>query len=91
LPNVIDPSAVIRPEFRCYNVVLDDGRILSGLLADSNESTVTVLDAKNQRTVVKRADVEELKPSETSLMPDNVLEPLGDQEIRDLFAYLRGK
>ncbi len=80
LPNVIDPSAVIRPEFRCYNVVLDDGRILSGLLADSNNSTVTVLDAKNQRTVVKRADVEELKVSATSLMPDNVLEPLGDQE-----------
>ena len=64
LPNVIDPSAVIRPEFRCYNVVLDDGRILSGLLADSNNSTVTVLDAKNQRTVVKRADVEELKVSD---------------------------
>jgi len=26
-----------------------------------------------------------------SLMPDNVLEPLGDQEIRDLFAWLRAK
>ncbi|HUE15809.1 MAG TPA: PVC-type heme-binding CxxCH protein [Planctomycetaceae bacterium] len=91
LPNVIDPSAVIRPEFRSYNVVLDDGRILSGLLADSNNSTVTVLDAKNQRTVVKRTNVEELKVSDTSLMPDNVLEPLGDQEIRDLFAYLRAK
>jgi putative heme-binding domain-containing protein len=91
LPNVVDPSAVIRPEFRCYNVVLADGRILAGLLADSNDSTVTVLDAKNQRTVVKRTDVEEMKVSDMSLMPDNVLEPLGDQEIRDLFAYLRAK
>jgi len=91
LPNVVDPSAVIRPEFRSYNVVLDDGRILTGLLADSNDSTVTVLDAKNQRTVVKRTNVEELKASETSLMPDNVLDPLGDQELRDLFAYLRSK
>ena len=91
LPNVIDPSAVIRPEFRSYNVVLSDGRILTGLLADSNDSTVTVLDAKNQRTVVKRADIEELKVSDTSLMPDKVLEPLDEQEVRDLFAYLRAK
>jgi putative heme-binding domain-containing protein len=91
LPNVVDPSAVIRPEFRSYNVVLADGRILAGLLADANDATVTVLDAKNQRTVVKRGDVEEMKVSDLSLMPDNVLEPLGDQDIRDLFAYLRAK
>jgi hypothetical protein len=32
-----------------------------------------------------------VKVSEMSLMPDNVLEPLGDQEIRDLFAWLRAK
>jgi putative heme-binding domain-containing protein len=91
VPNVVDPSAVIRPEFRAYNVVLVDGRILSGLLAESNDETVAVLDAKNQRTVVKRAEIEEIKASETSLMPDNVLEPFGDQDVRDLFAYLRSK
>jgi putative heme-binding domain-containing protein len=91
LPNVVDPSAVIRPEYRTYNVVLHDGRILNGLLADSNVETITVLDAKNQRTVVKRGDVEELRPSELSLMPENVLAPLNNQEIRDLFAYLRSK
>jgi putative heme-binding domain-containing protein len=91
LPNVVDPSAVIRPEYRAYNVVLHDGRILAGLLADSNAETLTVLDAKNQRTVVKRADVEELRSSELSLMPEDVLTPLNNQEIRDLFAYLRSK
>jgi putative heme-binding domain-containing protein len=91
LPNVVDPSGVIRPEFRAYNVVLDDGRILTGLLADANDSTVTVLDAKNQRTIVKRSNIEELKASDTSLMPDNVLESLGEQEIRDLFAFIRAK
>jgi putative heme-binding domain-containing protein len=91
LPNVVDPSGVIRPEFRAYNVVLDDGRILTGLLADQNDSTVTLLDAKNQRTVVKRSSIEELKASDTSLMPDNVLESLSQQEIRDLFAFLRAK
>jgi putative heme-binding domain-containing protein len=91
LPNVVDPSAVIRPEFRAYNVVLHDGRILAGLLADSNAETITVLDAKNQRTVLKRVDVEELRSSDLSLMPDNVLSPLNNQDIRDLFAYLRSK
>ena len=35
-----------------------------------------------------REDVEAIKPSTTSMMPEGQLEPLSPQEIRDLFAYL---
>ena len=50
---------------------------------------MTLLDAKNKRTVLNRNDLDELRESPISLMPDNLLEPLTDQEIRDLFAYLQ--
>lgn len=89
LRNIVDPSAVVREEFISHVAVTVDGRILTGLLAESKEETITLLDAKNQRTVIQRADLESLRESPTSLMPEKILEPLSDQEIRDLIAYLQ--
>jgi putative heme-binding domain-containing protein len=89
LPNVIDPSAVIRPEFAAYMVQTTDGRVLSGLLADSNAESVTLLDAKNVRATVSRKEIETMEPMPSSLMPERILDALTDQQIRDLFAYLQ--
>ena len=38
--------------------------------------------------MVPREDVEGIKPSNSSMMPEGQLETMSDQEIRDLFAYL---
>ncbi|HVX11774.1 MAG TPA: PVC-type heme-binding CxxCH protein [Pirellulales bacterium] len=89
LPNVIDPSAIIRPEFVAYTAHTADGRVLDGLLANSNPESVTLLDAKNVRTTLRRDEIEALEPLPTSLMPERLLDTLSVQEICDLFAYLR--
>ena len=49
LTSIVDPSAVVRKEFFNYVVATKDGRVLTGLLAESTPTTVTILDAKNQR------------------------------------------
>jgi hypothetical protein len=36
-----------------------------------------------------RDSIEEIKPSRASLMPEGLLKSLGEQQVRDLFAYLR--
>jgi putative membrane-bound dehydrogenase-like protein len=89
LSNLVDPNAVVRQQFIAHVAVTNNGRVITGLLADSTAETVTLLDAKNKRTVLNRNDLDELRESPISLMPDNLLEPLTDQEIRDLFAYLQ--
>jgi putative heme-binding domain-containing protein len=89
LPNIIDPSAVIREGYQQYNVVSADGRILAGLLAESTAEKVTVLDAKGVRTTLRKKEIESLTRSDTSLMPEGIVDVLSDQELRDLFAYLR--
>ncbi|HWB08501.1 MAG TPA: PVC-type heme-binding CxxCH protein [Pirellulales bacterium] len=89
LPNVVDPSAVIRPEFLAYTVQTIDGRALSGLLAESTPDAITLLDAKNARTTINRMDIEAMEPMPSSLMPERILDALTDQQIRDLFEYLQ--
>ncbi len=36
-----------------------------------------------------RDAIEEIKPSRASLMPEGLLKALAEQQVRDLFAYLR--
>ena len=88
LANIVDPAAVVRRQYINYAVTTDSGRILTGLIADQDAASITILDAKNQRTVVPRDQIEELIPAPTSLMPERLLEQLSPQELRDLFAYL---
>jgi putative heme-binding domain-containing protein len=88
LANIVDPSSVIRREYTNCNLVTTDGRIFTGLLAEQDAASVTVLDAKNQRTKIPRNDIEDLRESDVSLMPEKLLEQLSPQELRDLFAYL---
>jgi putative heme-binding domain-containing protein len=91
LLNILDPSGYVRPEFVAQTAVLVDGRVLTGLVTESSAQAITLVDAKNQRTTVPRGDVEEIQPSEQSLMPERLLEVLQPQEVRDLFSYLQGE
>jgi putative heme-binding domain-containing protein len=90
LTSIVDPSAYIRPEFVAYTVNLKDGRTLTGLVAESSPTAVTLLNEKNERTVIAREKIDDMSASAVSLMPEKILDPLSEQEIRDLFAYLQG-
>jgi putative membrane-bound dehydrogenase-like protein len=88
LANIIDPGAVIRPEYVTHSADLTDGRKLVGLVVESSAQSVTLLDAENKKTVISRGDLEDLKPLPTSLMPDKLLDTLTDQQVCDLFAFM---
>jgi putative heme-binding domain-containing protein len=89
LLNVIDPSAIIRQEYWAYTATMRDGRVVTGLIAEATPATVTFLDGNNRRTTLAREQVEELTPSPQSLMPEGILDALGEQELCDLFSYLQ--
>jgi putative membrane-bound dehydrogenase-like protein len=89
LTSIVDPNAVIRKEFFNYNLATKDGRVLTGLIAESTPTTVTILDAKNQRTTVSHEDVETLEPAAQSLMPEKILDELDADQVRDLMRYLQ--
>ena len=42
-----------------------------------------------QRTVVAKADIQSRMASMISMMPEGLLNPLQDQQIIDLVAYMR--
>ena len=90
LTQIVDPSAVIRPEFLAYVVNVKDGRTLTGLMVESTPDAVTLVDAKNVRSVIRRDQIDDLKASPVSLMPEKILDALEDRQLCDLFGYLQG-
>jgi putative heme-binding domain-containing protein len=89
LLNILDPSGTIRPEFISQTAVLVDGRVLTGLVIESSPQQITLVDAKQQKTIIPRGEIDQIEPSTTSLMPERLLEQLQEQELRDLFRYLQ--
>jgi putative heme-binding domain-containing protein len=88
LANVVDPSAVIRREYLPYVVTTTSGQVLTGLIAEQDAASVTLLTAENKRIPVPRDTIDELVESDVSIMPEKILEKLTPQELRDLFGYL---
>jgi putative membrane-bound dehydrogenase-like protein len=87
LVNIVDPSALVAPAYRMSTVILSDGRVLNGILNDQARPTVTV-QTPTERLVLNRTDIEEIRKSELSLMPEGQLDVLPKNEVRDLIAYL---
>jgi len=90
ITNIVDPSVVIRSEFVAYDLETTDGRTLTGLVIEANPKAITLVDAKNQRSVIARSKIERMTASPVSLMPEKILDALTDHELRDLFSYLQG-
>ncbi len=88
LENALDPSAVIPRDYRMNTVATADGRVLTGIVVE-NAPEAIVLQTVNEKLVLSRDEVEEVRPSPLSMMPEGQLETLTPQEIRDLVVYLR--
>jgi putative heme-binding domain-containing protein len=89
LLNVVNPSAAIREGYENYVVATDDGRVVNGFIADQDNRVVVIKGVDGQSTVVPRDEIEQMKAISRSLMPEGILDKFSEQQVRDLFAYLR--
>jgi putative heme-binding domain-containing protein len=89
LVSIIDPNAEIREGFENHLVTTRDGRALSGFLADSDSQGIVLRGFDGTDLSLARSEISEMKPVGRSLMPEGLVDGLSDQELRDLFAYLR--
>jgi putative membrane-bound dehydrogenase-like protein len=87
LETVVDPNAVIPNEYRTTEIETKDGRSITGIVKLTSEKTVTIQTA-NELVVLQKGDIASQRLTELSMMPEGLLTPLADQEVRDLIYYL---
>jgi putative heme-binding domain-containing protein len=89
LLSLVDPGGFVRKEYQAYQIATKDGRVLCGLIVEQTPEAITLRDAKGQRTRVARYEVEELRESDVSLMPESLYREFNPEQLRDLFRFLQ--
>jgi putative heme-binding domain-containing protein len=87
--SILAPNRSVEPQFRGYIVVLSDGRVLTGTIAEEAGASITLAQADGKRAVVNRADIDELRNTGLSLMPEGYQQELDPAMLRDLVEFLR--
>jgi putative heme-binding domain-containing protein len=85
---ISEPSAVIHPDYVPYTVLTKDGRVLVGIVRAVGADAIRVIDTEAKETTIAKSEIEELRPSATSIMPVGLLGTVGEAAVRDLIAYL---
>ena len=89
LLNIVNPSAEIREGYSTSIIATTEGRVLSGILVEQDNNVVVLRGDDGKENAIARDEIEAMKTSSKSIMPEGLLKGLTDQEVRDLFAYLR--
>ncbi len=87
LENIADPSGVVSADFRMSVLTHKDGRVLSGVVTESNSRTIT-LRTMTETLTLDKADIVKQVTSPMSMMPEGLLLAFGPEQVRDLIAYL---
>ncbi len=86
--SVFDPSLVVGEAYKSTIVATDDGRVLQGLLVEKNDQRVVLKVQGGKLETIPADEIDTIKTSLKSLMPEGVELQLTNQEIADLFALL---
>ncbi|MBI3467695.1 MAG: c-type cytochrome [Planctomycetes bacterium] len=87
LSNVVDPSAVMVREYMPTIIETTDGRIITGIARNRDTTAITVT-MPNESIILPRDEIASQQRAEKSMMPDDLLKPLSEHEVRSLVAYL---
>jgi putative heme-binding domain-containing protein len=91
LESILQPSAVVAPHFQAWKIQTTDDRTHTGLLVGTHLDESVYIDEKGNRFKVLATDVQDIRASSVSIMPEGLLDGLTDQEVRDLLAYLQSR
>ena len=89
LSNLLDPSAEIDAAYKLTTVITTSGRLYSGFVTHQNDRFLK-LQTQNDEVQLQMNQVDEIIPTNKSMMPEGMLLELNDEQIRDLFLYLTG-
>jgi putative heme-binding domain-containing protein len=88
--SIAAPSAEIAPDYMTYTVATKDGRVMAGLVRAQGAGAIQVMDTSAKMTTITRAEIDQIRPSGTSIMPVGLAATLGPSNLRDLIAFLCG-
>ena len=92
LKQLIEPSSEINEKYQTFKFLMDDGRLVSGVVASEDEKSVSVMTnllIPKQLTRLNKKEIEQRVKSKVSAMPVGLLDVLTKEEIGELLSFLQ--
>ena len=88
LLNILDPNRDVKPQFLSYILVTNAGRTVTGMITAETANAITLRRADGTGETVLRIDIEELRSTGVSFMPEGLEQQIDVPAMADLLAYL---
>lgn len=88
LEAILHPSQVISSQYASQTILTTDGRQLTGLVVPGPAGQTVIILPSAEQVALSSSQIEAVRPSKISAMPEGLLDPLSLEEIADLVAYL---
>ncbi len=90
LEDIITPDRNVDHAFRTTSFLLDDGRVVSGLVTSESDTEIVVVEPTGKPITLDPNMIEQRREAGRSLMPGNMGEVLTVEELRDLIHFVKG-
>lgn len=88
MADILDPNRSVASDFVSYIVAGRDGRIVTGVIVAETSGSITLRRLEGVDETIARREIEELKSTGKSLMPEGLEQVLSRQEMADLLEFL---
>lgn len=89
LADIIQPNRAIDNNYLGYNVRLLDGTLATGILTAETATSITLRQQGGKDTVIARSEIDELRSSGQSLMPDGLERQIPPPDMADLISFIK--
>ncbi|MCA9054661.1 MAG: c-type cytochrome, partial [Planctomycetaceae bacterium] len=86
--NVLDPNREVNPQYQSYLAVTSDGLTHTGMIQSETATAVTLSRGENKAETILRSEIEDLRSTGLSLMPEGLEKDIDVAALADLLAYL---
>lgn len=92
IDSILNPSKEVAPQFVPYAIRTDDGRTFTGVfVGEDGARNQQFGDVDGQIHRVAAEEIEDRKPLDKSIMPEDIGQTLTIRELLDLVAFLRSR
>ncbi|UUO07160.1 DUF1080 domain-containing protein [Blastopirellula sp. J2-11] len=88
LEAIVAPNKSVDSKYLNYLIATVDGRVISGIITNESDHSLTILRSNGESTAIFREDIEELQSTGKSLMPEGFGKSISHNNMADLVAYL---
>ena len=87
--SILDPNREAQPNFNVYSVITEQGQVISGIIKSETTASLTLQQAGGKSQVILRSNVDVLRSTGLSLMPEGLEKDLSKQDLADVIRFVK--